>query len=118
MLIVDFHIPNQIYLQMGFGFPNPILAHLGSDFMFLLGYLPLSPLPVYACIQSGAPYLSIQGVFTWLLDHLCWDVIINALQKSVPYYIVPSADIGVCKYEISSSYLEDSSCMSYPVTSW
>jgi len=32
------------------------------------------------------------------------------------HYIIPSAAIRVCKHEVSSSYLKDSSCVSYPTT--
>ena len=57
---------------------------------------------------------------SWLLDHLHWDVVINAFQKFsglfMSHYIIPSAAIRVCKHEVSSSYLKDSSCVSYPTT--
>lgn len=66
-------------------------------------------------------YEVLQGIFPcWLPDYLRWDVVINALQKFpglfVLHYIGGSADTRICKHEVSSSYLKDSSCIIYPNT--
>lgn len=58
-----------------------------------------------------------EGTFLcWFPDHLCWKIVIKVLLNSPGlfafHYIVPSADTRVWKLEVSSSYLENSTCVS------